>query len=94
MTALPTLRRSLPALLLVLCQGLLVLHDSQHVVPEFSHCAVCQAHAPQIAEPPPHDLVPLPVFVVRALLPLEQLAANAAQPRLAFRSRAPPKSLS
>lgn len=80
------------ALLLVLvlgCQSVLMVHDTQHISPDVSKCTVCQAHLPQIAVLP-GDALPLPIHAIARQIPLVELDWPAGPGRTAFRSRAPP----
>ncbi len=86
-------RRTCLALLLVLGQCTLALHDSHHLIAGLGDCAVCAAHAAQIIEALPRLPTPIPPrqFVSRVPVVATPVAATAPQP--VFRSRAPPPRL-
>ncbi len=85
-------RRTCLVLLLVVGQCTMALHDGHHVIPGFSDCAVCAAHASQIHEAHPQAPAPAPSNQVAYRLPSLAAPVAADRPRPAFRSRAPPLS--
>jgi hypothetical protein len=83
------LKLTLPVLLVVLCQGVLLLHDIQHVAADVPQCAICQAHLPQIAVLP-GECVPVPASTLQFMLPLRAPDQVASRTPSVFRSRSPP----
>ena len=86
-------RRTLLVMLVVLGQGILAVHDAQHVDAQPSTCTVCQAHLPQIAGEAP-DLIPAPpAITARTFASRRVEPADSDRPYESFRSRAPPLRL-
>lgn len=83
------LKLTLPVLLVVLCQGVLLLHDIQHVATDIPQCAICQAHLPQIAVLP-GACVALAGSALPFMLPLPEPNQVASRTPSVFRSRSPP----
>jgi hypothetical protein len=86
-------RWALLIVLAALCQGILAVHDAQHIDGQPSTCTVCHGHAPQMAAAPPGVLLAPPLTPVIARAPLRIRAAGTT-PYTAFQSRAPPAGLS
>jgi len=86
-------RRTLLIVLAVLSQGILAVHDAQHVDAQPSTCTVCQAHLPQIAGEPADLVCASPEITFQDLAPRSVEMAEADRPYTSFQSRAPPESL-
>lgn len=86
-------RRTLLVMLAVLSQGILAVHDAQHVDAQPSTCTVCQAHLPQIAGEPPDLVSASPAITTHSVAPARLEIADAERPYESFRSRAPPTHL-
>jgi len=86
-------RRTLFVVLAVLCQGVMTVHDAQHIDDQPSTCSVCQAHLPLIAADPGSIVSVLPRVEVIAAAPRCVRVAENHRPYSSFLSRAPPGSL-
>jgi len=87
------LRRSLLIVLAVLSQGILAVHDAQHIDAQPSTCTVCQAHLPQIAGEPADLVCASPPVTTQEPAPLCVRMAETYRPYAIFQSRAPPENL-
>lgn len=86
-------RRTLLVALAVLCQGILAVHDAQHVGEQTTTCSVCQAHLPLISGEPGSMVTAAPMTEVVATAPRCVGVADNHRPFSTFLSRAPPESL-
>jgi hypothetical protein len=93
MNAAKVWRRTLFVALAVLCQGVLAVHDAQHIDEQPSTCSVCQAHLPLIAADPGSIVSLVPTVEIIATAPHCLRAAGNHRPYSTFLSRAPPGSL-
>jgi len=87
------LRRSLLIALAVLSQGILAVHDAQHVDAQPSTCTVCQAHLPQISGETAELVCASPLVTAQQPAPLCVRMAQTHRPYTIFQSRAPPGNL-
>lgn len=85
-------RRTFLVALMVLCQGVLAVHDAQHIDEPSSTCSVCQAHLPLISSEPGSITPVLPMIQVIAAAPRSIPIVETPRRYSSFQSRAPPRS--
>lgn len=87
------LRQTLLIVLAVLSQGILAVHDAQHIDAQPSTCTVCQAHLPPITGEPSGLLALTTAAAIQPAAVRSVRIAHPERPYSTFRSRAPPENL-